>query len=138
MSSRAKARDLLFMLVPAEEQIPSPASQLRDRLFNLAEISARSAILEAWLEVESAAADVIESRGLLTGVGRVISPLHFSEILSRNGILNRSQKEIFRQLRDLRNKAVHIGDATFKVDEVTEYIDLALSLATEIRRKKEL
>lgn len=120
---------------PTGETLSSPALQLQDRLFNLAEISSRSAILEAWLQVESAAADVIESKKLTTSFKRTIAPLRFAELLSRNEILNSSQMEIFHQLRELRNKAVHIGDATFKLEEVTEYIDLALSLASEIRRK---
>lgn len=122
---------------PVAEQLPSTISQLRDRLFNLAEISSRSAILEAWLQVESAAADIIESRNLTTSFKRTIAPLRFAELLAKNDILNLSQMEIFHQLRELRNKAVHIGDATFKLDEVAEYIDLALSLASEIRRKNE-
>jgi len=122
---------------PVEEHRSSPASQLRDRLFNIAEISSRSAIIEAWLQVESAAADVIENRKLTTSFKRTIAPLRFAELLSRNEILDSSQMEIFHKLRDLRNKAVHIGDATFILEEVAEYIDLALSLASEIRRKNE-
>ena len=98
---------------PVEVPLPSLASELRDRLFNLAEISSRSAILEAWLQVESAAADIIESKKLTTSFKRANAPLRFAELLSRNEILDPSQMEIFHQLRDLRNKAVHIGDATF-------------------------
>ena len=84
--------------------------------------------------MESAAADIIESKGLTSSFKRAIAPLRLAELLSKNQILNSLQMEIFHQLRELRNKAVHIGDATFKFEEVAEYIDLALSLASEIRR----
>ena len=116
---------------PDDEQTVAP----RNRLYSLAELSPRSAILEAWLQVETAAAEAIQSKSPEhTGKSRMLAPLRLGEMLNRSQIINNAQREIFNRLRDLRNKAVHIGDATFNPIEVTEYIDLASSLASQIRR----
>lgn len=116
---------------PDDEQAAAP----RNRLYVLAELSPRSAILEAWLQVETAAAESLQAKDPdLTNKVRMLAPLRLGEMLNRREIINGAQKEIFNRLRDLRNKAVHIGDATFDPGEVTEYINLASSLASQIRR----
>lgn len=121
-------------------ELPSPelddqAAIPRNRLYSLAEISPRSAILEAWLQVEAAAADAIQaSEPALESKVAGISPLRLGEHLNRRQVINGKQLEIFHRLRELRNKAVHIGDATFQLDEVLEYIALATSLASQIRK----
>jgi hypothetical protein len=119
--------------------LPAPdADELgdpRNRLYTLAELSPRSAILEAWLQVESAAAEVLQSRDPSLGPkARMLAPLRIGELLNRREIINGQQLQIFHRLRDLRNQAVHIADATFHLNEVTEYIDLASSLASQIRK----
>ena len=120
--------------LPAPE-VDDQETAPRDRLYTLAELSPRSAILEAWLQVETAAAQAIQSREpQLATKTRMASPLRLADMLNRREIINGQQMEIFHRLRDLRNKAVHIGDATFHVDEVMEYIDLASSLASQIRK----
>ena len=88
---------------------------------------------KAWLEVESAAADVLQMREPTEKV-RMLAPMRLGELLNRNEIINRQQLEIFHRLRDLRNKAVHIAEVTFQLDEIIEYIDLAWALATQIRK----
>lgn len=116
---------------PDDEQAAAP----RNRLYALAELSPRSAILEAWLQVETAAAEALQAKDPdLTSKVRMLAPLRLGEMLNRREIINRAQREIFDSLRELRNKAVHIGEATFHPSEVTEYIDLASSLASQIRR----
>jgi len=107
----------------------------RNRLYGLAEISPRSAILEAWLLVESAAADAIQSRDPgMTNKLVGFSPLRLGDQLNRREIINGNQLMIYNRLRELRNRAVHAGDVTFQLDEVLEYIALATSLAAQIRR----
>lgn len=112
---------------------PLPAASSRDKLYSLAEISPRSAILEAWLLVETAAAETIQKRSLSPAEkASGLAPLRIGDILRRGGVLGPAQMEIFNRLRELRNKAVHIGDSTFHLQEVKEYIDLASSLASRI------
>ena len=115
----------------ADEQ----AASARDRLYALAEISPRSAILEAWLQVETAAVGALQSSDPAV-VGKVsgMAPLRLGEQLNRRQIINGAQLEIFHRLRELRNKAVHVGDSVFQPEEVAEYIALASSLASQIKR----
>jgi len=118
--------------VPEVEEGPQVAT---DRLYSLAEISPRSAVLEAWLQVETAAAEALQAKQpTLTSKVSGIAPLRLGEYLNRHEIINRAQLEIFHRLRELRNKAVHVGDAVFRPEEVGEYIALATSLASQIRR----
>ena len=125
-----KSREAL----PAIQAVEMEAAGIsRDRLYSLTEISPRSAILEAWLQVESAAAAALQASEP-TFASKPMAPLRLGEALNRRQIINRAQLEIFNRLRDLRNKAVHVGDAVFKPDEVAEYIELATSLSSQIRR----
>ena len=107
----------------------------RTRLYELAEASPRSAILESWLQVEAAGIDALKARDAPTQQkSYVVGPRKLGELLNRAEIINGKQLEIFYRLRELRNKAVHLRDATFKLSEVIEYIDLASALASQIRR----
>lgn len=108
----------------------------QDRLYTLAEISPRSAILEAWLQVEAAAADALQLIDpQFVSKRPTIASLRLGEYLNRRQIINGRQLEIFQRLRELRNRAVHVGDAVFKVDEVLEYVALATSLASHIKKR---
>src|SRR5439155_13373051 len=61
----------------------------RNRLFTLAELSPRSAILEAWLHVETAAAEALQSKDpSLASQVRMAAPLRIGELLNRRQILN--------------------------------------------------
>ena len=123
-------------LPTAELAVQADTTSSRNKLYSLAEISPRSAILEAWLQVEAAAAEIIQRRSLAQGNKVIgVAPLRLGDYLRRGEILNSAQMEIFSRLRELRNKAVHIGDATFQLQEVSEYIDLASSLAAQISGK---
>ena len=107
----------------------------RNRLYAIAEVSPQAAILEAWLEVEAAAADTVQIKEpSLAPKVRMAAPLRMGEMLTRSGILSTDQLRIFHRLRELRNKSVHITDETFQLDEVSEYIGLASSLAAQIRK----
>jgi hypothetical protein len=121
---------------PALEELPI-SDNLRGRLYDLAEISPRSAVLEAWLQVESAAADAIQRLNLTPNLKGALAPLRLAEYLHRGEVLDSAQMEIFHRLRELRNRAIHIGEAVFRSDEVLEYVDLALSMATKIRQAQE-
>lgn len=113
------------------EQLPQPS---KDRLYSLAEISPRSAILEAWLEIEAAAIDALERQEPdLALKAKGMAPLRLGELLVKRQLLSNDQLEIFHRLRELRNAAVHIREQSFQLDEVAEYIQLSTVLATEIR-----
>ena len=109
------------------------SGQLREdvatRLAAIAELSPRAAILESWLHVEVAAADVLQKRSA-SSLRSTPSPTRLRDGLRRAEILNGKQVEIFESLRDLRNRAVHFPDAEFTESAIADYIDAALAMAT--------
>jgi hypothetical protein len=98
------------------------------RLEAIAELSPRAAILEAWLRVEAAAADLIRKQGSAS-LSSTPGPLRLREGLQRAEVLTPPQVSAFESLRRLRNEAVHTPDAEFTPPAVTNYIKAALSMA---------
>lgn len=100
-------------------------------LARLAEISPRSAVLEAFRIVEAAAAKKaartypdLESR-------HAKSPLHLQKLL-KGEVLAKNEFHQFDQLRRLRNEAAHTEEFDVKGMPVEAYIDIALSMASRL------
>ncbi len=126
-----ESKTALLAPEPEEEEQPT---DIRDQLFQLAEVSPRTAILEAWLHVESWAVRRVQMLGKVpTDKLKNMAPLRLGKLLQDYKILAPNQMHMFHQLRDLRNKAVHVSDARFSTEDVIEYVDLALALARAIR-----
>ncbi|WP_367189906.1 hypothetical protein [Burkholderia sp. Ed8] len=119
--------------VPSSGQDTAIAGQskfvLEAKLEEIAEISPRAAILEAWLQVEAAAVRMIRERGLGT-VTSSPGPLRLLETLRKAGILNARQLSVFEELRLLRNEAVHGPDTQFTKPAVASYIESAIAMAS--------
>ncbi len=103
-------------------------SDAQERLTTLAVLAPRAAILEAWLLVESAAADAIQRTGLGTAPS-MSGPQHLMQRLQKGGLLRPRQLGIFEKLRRLRNEAVHSADANFAQEAVLSYIESAVAMA---------
>lgn len=103
--------------------------EVKARLEAIAELAPRAAILESWLQVEAAAADVIRQRnlGILTPYP---GPMRLRDSLHKGGILNKRQLAIFEQLRTLRNEAVHVPEAEFTKAAVSNYIESSIAIAS--------
>jgi|SRR5450830_770052 len=99
------------------------------RLQAIAELSPRAAILEAWLHVEAAAADLIRKQGSMS-LTSTPGPLRIREGLRRAEVLTRPQEAAFEHLRRLRNDAVHAPVAEFTSTAVSSYIQSALAMAS--------
>jgi hypothetical protein len=103
--------------------------EIKTRLDTVASIAPRAAILEAWIQVEAAAADVINKKGLGSKT-RYVGPSRLRDNLQKENILNDKQVHIFEQLRHLRNEAVHVHDAEFTQAAVASYIESAVVIAS--------
>lgn len=102
-------------------------------LLNLVDFSTRAAIMEAWLEVESASMGVASS---FWGKApneefRRISKL--GEYLLQCRVIDETQLSVFNKLRQLRNKAVHAHDLELSKNDARLYVQLASDLAMHIR-----
>ena len=120
-------------IVPAAQAENKIAGQEKDevkaRLEAIAELAPRAAILESWLQVETAAADVIRQNNL--GASTIYpGPMRLRDSLFKGGILNNRQIAIFEKLRTLRNEAVHVPEAEFTKAAVSNYIESAIAIAS--------
>lgn len=104
------------------------ATEAQHHIENIADYSPRGAILEAWLRVEKAAANVIVNRKL-GNMPRFPGPQRLARILQEGGVLDKEQAKAFDALRQLRNEVVHVTDAQFTPTVVSRYIESAGTMA---------
>ena len=128
---KAIAEDVKDSVPPTKSKniAGKPTDEIKSSLEAVADISPRAAILEAWIQVEAAAADVINKKGL-GGKARYVGPARLRDYLQKENILNSKQVHIFEKLRYLRNEAVHVHDAEFTQAAVASYIESAVLIAS--------
>lgn len=124
---REKADASLRPLAAPPTRVPE-----EDSLLDLAAVSPRSAVVEAWRLVESSARRAIEARGALSEGTRSLTGPQLTRALGRAEVLDEPTRSVIDRLRMLRNQAVHAED--FSVDEASarEYTQLAVALARRI------
>lgn len=116
----------------AKRRIPAIASgkeegkRLPNQMVELAQLSPRAVVLEAWLILEEAAIEATKRHGLTLKTREQRSPILLGNALEQAGILDEDQQEIFYRLRNLRNAAAHASDFAFDADSAIEYADSAL------------
>lgn len=102
-------------------------------LLNLVTFSTRAAIMEAWLEVESAAISVASSFWRQPPTDTFRNMPRLGEYLLQCKVIDEKQLIIFNKLRDLRNKAVHAQELQLSETDAKSYVQLASDLARHIR-----
>ena len=125
-----RVRDELPPLSAVEET----ASGFREHLVELANLSPRAVVLEAWLQLEKAAIEATRRHGLDLPSRELRAPIFFGEALEAAGVLDADTQLIYHRLRNLRNAAAHASDFAFDPGSALEYADLALRLAEHLRK----
>jgi hypothetical protein len=130
-------REVRELKEQAERQPPalSPApvsTSERQKLLQLAELNTRSAVIEAWHNVEFAARRVVEAHDRSISTRELQSSSALLRSLNRFEILSRDEVALFNDLRALRNQAVHLPEFSPAYDAVLNYIDLALRLKASL------
>lgn len=110
--------------IPATPSFEAPEIA---RLKQIAEISPRAAIVEAWVRVEAEAAEVVRQAGL--HVPTAPGPLQLLNSLKQLDVLTAPQVNAFRHLRELRNMAVHASEMNVTPEAVNQYIVSAVAMA---------
>jgi hypothetical protein len=120
-------------LEPLETQKKISQTNTESRLLNLVPISTRAAIMEAWLEVESAATETASSFWNQPA-SDIFKNFHkVGEYLLQCKVIDKKQLETFNTLKQLRNKAAHAEELNLSETDAKSYIELASSLAAHIR-----
>lgn len=120
-------------LEPPKMQEKLTQASTEARLLNLVSFSTRAAILEAWLEVESAATTTASSFWNMSPNEIFRNHLRLGEYLHQCKVMDKNQLEIFNKLRELRNKAAHAEELNLSENDAISYIELASLLAAHIR-----
>lgn len=116
-------------LLPASEAPNSKDNY--DFLVRLAEISPRSAILESFRAVESAASIAVAKAHPALESRSARNPAQRFGLL-RGKVLDDVQIKRLNDLRRLRNKAAHMEDFNLQGKPVEDYIDIALGVANKL------
>ncbi|MFO1153139.1 MAG: DUF4145 domain-containing protein [Rhodospirillales bacterium] len=111
--------------------IESGESKERDRIYRLVEISPASAVIEAWTSLERVAEEKVRQlvpKGEIfkDPLGRPIDYLDFK------GALVPSAASAVRDLRMLRNQAVHAGPADISREDALQYAAVANRIRMQI------
>jgi hypothetical protein len=120
--------------VDANTDIPGKKLTREEEVLRLAPLSSRAAIMEAWGEVETAAAEAAASHwgpGNRPETFRTMAGLGAHLLQSK--VIDDSQLVAFNTLKDLRNKAAHAEELKIGVSETQKYVELAFALAKHIR-----
>lgn len=131
-AARAVASEAKEAVPPSKPDVRlagQPKEEMAHKLASIAELAPRAAILEAWLQVEVAAVDVVRKR-TSTSLNSMPGPMRLRDSLIKAEVLNPKQVAVFENLRALRNEAVHFPDAQFTKESVSSYIEAALAMAS--------
>ncbi len=115
----------------SRKALPSPES---NHLLRLADISPRSAVLEAWRSVETMALQVANKLGANISPGQTYQAIRF---LERSEKLDRNVVSLLRDLRGLRNEAAHTPEFVLSKEAALEYAASASALASYLQSTEE-
>lgn len=95
--------------------------------------SIRVAVLEAWIELESASASKAASFRRTSNTTLFERNLQLGSYFHQCGLLNEQQLKSFNERHQLRNKLVHCNVTNLKESDAKDYIAVASNLANKIR-----
>lgn len=96
-------------------------------------LSTRSAIMEAWIEVETAAVEVASSFWTQSPSETMHNFPRLGEYLHQCKVIDDKQLSVFQRLRQLRNKAAHAEELNLNEEDTKSFIVMAFNLAEHIR-----
>ena len=117
-------------LRPSQAQRALEVEAVPQRLRQIASVRPSAAILEAWRDVEAAAADAASRRGMTVTGGT----WELFLALEKEGVLNSTEAAILNSLRQLRNKVAHTPEGeVINEEQALRYAEIATRLAEALR-----
>jgi hypothetical protein len=105
------------------------------KAFELVSFSTRAAIMESWIELETAAVEVASSLWNQSSSEAMRNIPRLAEYLHKSKIIDDKQLSIFQRLRQLRNKAAHAEELHLSEEDAKTYIIMASSLVKHLHGK---
>ena len=109
-------------------EVPATTEVEDEKIKELAQLSPRGAVLEAWINVESAFKEAAQRHGFIDDKINPFQPGKFSSIIYQFQVsehIGKGTIEIFQKLNRLRNEAVHLEEFSFDSKAAVEFIQLA-------------
>ena len=107
-----------------------------NRYRKLIELSPRSAILEAWIEIEKELHRTMESSDSCdSSSGSQAYPAN--RVISRlvsGGDLDSTMGAVINELRGVRNRVLHRGEVSISADDALDYVMVAMRVLVRLRR----
>ena len=124
-------RRLAEVTAEAGEELPPPhppaplEAAEEQALVELAKVSPRSAVTEAWRQVEVAAVEAARRNDISLSPSDATSPARVLRALERHRVIDAGKLGLIHNLRELRNQAVHSPDFAVTSAAALEYAQLA-------------
>jgi hypothetical protein len=134
-------QELVITADPVIREIPIGPERtvVEDKRLQLAVLSPRGAILETWIDFEEFLRHTCISKGIEikrgAGVRGHLISLESTEMAKRlheAGVLGPTAINVIEQLKNVRNKAVHVTDQAITYAMAKDFIDVATGLKTAI------
>lgn len=120
---------------PKNQEVPDARQQM---LQDLSRVNPRSAILEAWLGVESGVRKAALQRVGTSPPPDVSSPLRAMRELVQFEVISPDDAALFQDLRGLRNQAAHLENFNPSREAVLKYVNLAIGLESRLNELAKL
>ena len=122
-----------FEQIPFETFDPDEDADSNKKLIELANISPRSAILESWINLESALRQaVLQKAG--SPIPDMSSPLRLVKAVEQLNLVSSIEVDLLNDLRGLRNQAVHFSDSGLSSSAAINYGESAKKLEARFRK----
>ena len=111
------------------KELPADVQAAEDELESLADTSPRAALLEAWLGFETTAASSLRE------ISQSPTPRSFHKLLEallQTDLVTKEEAGILRDLRSLRNRAVHEYEAHISSTDAKRYGAVLRDLAEQV------
>jgi len=122
-----------------ERQEAVPEIQPPDRIQALLRVSPTSAIIDAWRELEAAAAAClarnVPNAPKPMSIGQTWTSGQLGDILHKHNLLNSDQLNLYHELRRLRNAATHSPEFAIDEESAQGFIELSNRLSTYLDSK---
>jgi hypothetical protein len=115
----------------------SPKQNQWESLSRLAEVRPRTAIRNAWSQVESSIRELAKKKNTEITDAAEGMPMVIGAILLNQGAITIQQYELMQKLRMLYHEAERAEPDTITTDSAAEYVGLALRLAASIDQKNQ-
>ena len=130
-----------FDLLATKQPKPKPESEktygeISERVDQLASVSPRAAVLEAWRYLELATETAASTLGMKSRPHT--AAIEVVRALVEQGMFNESALANYVRLRRMRNEAAHTKDFTLDATEARRYADLVLHMAYDLESASEV